>query len=684
MTSFLCLLMAAVLDVPLIEIAPGSVPPEARPIHATLKPVSHEGAPALEAKFEVADWPQVMFRPGEGAWDWRAHAGLAVELYNPGTVTVDVSLRVDNPGADGSSHCNTVSGSVPPGERYTLSLRFNVGDNAVFWGMRGVPERGPVGTGPMLDLANIVAFQVFLPRPREPQTLLLLRTGLFGPGGPLDTLVPLPFIDRFGQYEHQTWPGKIAEETELRERAEAETKHLAAAPALAGRDAFGGWRDGPQLEATGWFRTTRLDGKWWLVTPEGHLFFSLGVDCVGTWERTFVEQREAWFEWLPEPDDPQFGGIYGRVGGVHSMAEAIGGEGRVFSFYQANLIRKFGENWPARWREQAHARLQAWGFNTLGNWSQGDVISQGPLPYVVSANISGVPPIQAATGYWSKMMDVYHPEFAPAVDRAVAAVTRHHREQARCIGYFFDNELAWEGIQAGVLNSPAEQPARQRLIARLQEQYAEFGALCSAWGVEAESWETLRHPENPNAAATRDLDAFLYSFARHYFETIRESLRQHAPNQLYLGCRFSTAPAPAVDACADVADVLSYNLYYRDIPCDKFRDIVRGRVPLMIGEFHFGALDRGMFHTGLVATRDQEERAASYQRYVRSVADCPDFVGCHWFQFVDQPKTGRTYDGENYNIGFIDVTDTPYPELVEAARAVHGEIYERRHGMPAP
>jgi agarase len=39
--------------------------------------------------------------------------------------------------------------------------------------------------------------------------------------------------------------------------------------------------------------------------------------------------------------------------------------------------------------------------------------------------------------------------------------------------------------------------------------------------------------------------------------------------------------------------------------------------------------------------------------------------------------TGRTYDGENYNIGFVDVTDTPYPEMVEAARAVHATLYQR-------
>ena len=47
---------------------------------------------------------------------------------------------------------------------------------------------------------------------------------------------------------------------------------------------------------------------------------------------------------------------------------------------------------------------------------------------------------------------------------------------------------------------------------------------------------------------------------------------------------------------------------------------------------------------------------------------------------VDEPLTGRAYDGENYNIGFLTVTDTPYPELVAAARAIHRQTYQQRPG----
>ena len=35
-------------------------------------------------------------------------------------------------------------------------------------------------------------------------------------------------------------------------------------------------------KATGFFRVEQIDGRWWFVCPDGHLFFSTGVNGVGT------------------------------------------------------------------------------------------------------------------------------------------------------------------------------------------------------------------------------------------------------------------------------------------------------------------------------------------------------------------------------------------------------------------
>ena len=41
-------------------------------------------------------------------------------------------------------------------------------------------------------------------------------------------------------------------------------------------------------------------------------------------------------------------------------------------------------------------------------------------------------------------------------------------------------------------------------------------------------------------------------------------------------------------------------------------------------------------------------------------------------------------DGENYNIGFVDVTDRPYGELVEAAKATHQRLLDVHSGKMPP
>jgi len=144
---------------------------------------------------------------------------------------------------------------------------------------------------------------------------------------------------------------------------------------------------------------------------------------------------------------------------------------------------------------------------------------------------------------------------------------------------------------------------------------------------------------------------------------------------MYLGCRFAWVNDRAARAAAKFCDVVGYNRYRYSVADLTLPEGVDK--PIIIGEFHFGALDRGMFHTGLRPTADQNARAAAYADYVRGALENPAIVGTHWFQYGEQATTGRG-DGENYQIGFLDVCDTPYPETIEACRAVGYEMYEMR------
>ncbi|MDW8206277.1 MAG: beta-galactosidase [Chloroherpetonaceae bacterium] len=647
--------------------------------------VTH-GKRALAVEFQTMEWPNVTFRPKQ-PWDWSRTAGLLLDLTNPGREPVSFYVRIDDdPRADGVKHCRTGSGTIGPGR--TMTVFMPVGADPMKSGMRGLP---PVAQGTSIGAygdetfnpGHVVAFQIFLHRPVRPVRLLVDHVRLAPPRGSLERIV-----DPFGQYAHADWPGKLKDASEFAVRRAQEEAELKRRPALPDRDAYGGWASGPQLKATGFFRAEKYDGKWWLVTPEGRLFFSVGMDCVALFDTTIITGREYMFAWLPEKDDP-LARHYGYVTQVHSGPVK---EGVTFNFRNANLERKFGRDYETVWLNFVLRRLKSWGFNTVGNWSDSRLYGNRQVPYVATAHIEGDHArVSSGSDYWGKMHDPFDPRFAQSVARSLESVIAKVKGDPFCLGYFVDNELSWGdsgeegryGLALGTLSAEAPvSPAKRAFLSQLRQKYGEVARLNAAWGTDFASWEAMQAPISLQApartAAREDLSAFVRSLAREYFRTVRDTLKRSDPDHLYLGCRFAWRTPEAVEASAEFCDVVSFNIYQPRVEPAAWDFVNALNRPCIIGEFHFGALDRGMFHTGLVAAADQKERAAMYRDYVRSVVDHPAFVGCHWFQLTDEPLTGRALDGENYNIGFLTVTDTPYPEMVAAARAVHREIYTRR------
>ena len=146
-----------------------------------------------------------------------------------------------------------------------------------------------------------------------------------------------------------------------------------------------------------------------------------------------------------------------------------------------------------------------------------------------------------------------------------------------------------------------------------------------------------------------------------------------APERLYLGCRFHNSYPAALRATAKYCDVVSFNCY-RDLPETHRSPADAVDKPTIIGEFHFGSLDRGSLHAGLVPCCDMKDRIEHYKAYVRAALKDRNLVGVHWFFWSDMPLTGWM-DGEDFMTGVLTVTDTPYPEMVEATRELARELY---------
>jgi len=629
-------------------------------------------------------WPGVTLPAPDGHWDMSPFAQVAVRVKNVGSTRGTLICRVDNPGADGTKNCVNGTLTLNPGQSGTLqvALRRSSDDTlgSKLFGMRGYPVAvGGLGT---INPANINQILLFVNRPKEAcafevEGLSATGTHTAPTAWTADAAPFFPFIDTFGQYKHKDWLGKIHSLTELQERRDSEAKELAAQPGPKDWDKYGGCATGPQLRASGFFRAEKSQGKWWLVDPDGHLFFSHGIDCVRMIDNTPIDERADWFQDFPgiQPEFKEFLGSGSSLKGHYA-----GRSPQCFTFAGANLKRKYGPEWKPAYTTTIHQRLRSWGLNTIANWSDPEVYLQHHTPYTDTLGTHGVRMIEGSEGYWGKFPDVFDPGFSDKVRRAMQDKRATTANDPWCIGYFSDNEMSWgddTSLALGALKSPPDQAAKIAFIADLKAKYGDIGKLNTAWGSQYGSWDALlTHRAAPDPRKARaDLTAFYSKSAETYFRTVRDAIKSVAPNQLYLGCRFAWVNDLADRAAGKYCDVISYNLYQRSVA--DFKNPSSDK-PLIIGEFHFGALDRGLFHTGLVPVENQTARAMAYTDYVLGAMKHPQLVGTHWFQWMDEPTTGRVYDEENYQIGFLDVADTPYPEIIAASRKVGNELYRRR------
>ena len=81
--------------------------------------------------------------------------------------------------------------------------------------------------------------------------------------------------------------------------------------------------------------------------------------------------------------------------------------------------------------------------------------------------------------------------------------------------------------------------------------------------------------------------------------------------------------------------------------------------------------------------RTQEDRGKAYRVYFEDAAANPYCVGVHWFVLYDQSAIGR-FDGENYNIGFLDICNKAHKPLCDATIKSHEAVYEIADGTVSP
>jgi hypothetical protein len=144
-----------------------------------------------------------------------------------------------------------------------------------------------------------------------------------------------------------------------------------------------------------------------------------------------------------------------------------------FNHGEANLIRKYGQQYESAYVERCLKRLQHWGFNTLGGWSIDDfsgIPESLRIPYTLNLNVTWKLPRPWIN---KKMMDVYDPRWEQQLEAEFAAYSKRVKDDPWLIGAFVNNELHWEQPKAfakSLLSMEMAVPGKQRYIECLREE----------------------------------------------------------------------------------------------------------------------------------------------------------------------------------------------------------------------
>jgi hypothetical protein len=490
-----------------------------------------------------------------------------------------------------------------------------------------------------------------------------LLTDLVLPKGPL--------IDEMGQSTLHDWPAKSKSTGEVTGRLRGQ---FAAAPAMkwpSGFSKWGGWLE-KRVTASGFFRTHHDGKRWWLVDPDGCLFWSSGMDCVRVNTDAAFTGLEKALSWLPDRD-----GEYKDI--FHGRSEI-----RMVNYLAANLIRAFGPGWHDKWAAIALAELKRMGFNTVANWSDWTIASEAGFPYVRPLSLN----FKKSKMVYRDFPDVFHPDFAAAAADFGRQLEVTKNDPA-FIGYFMMNEPTWGFASLtpaeGMLFNSSACATRMEMAEFLKKKYGDEPALSAAWGLKTTFAAVAEGPWTTplTKPAREDMAVFSSAMVDRFFTLLSESCRAVDPKHMNLGIRYYTVPPVWALKGMQCFDVFSVNGYDEKVRSDLSQIADELNQPVMVGEWHFGALDVGLPASGIGHVRTQEDRGKAFRVYTEDAAQKPWCVGVHYFTLYDESALGR-YDGENWQIGFLDVCNRPYDSLSRAARASHERLYQVSSGELPP
>lgn len=390
-------------------------------------------------------------------------------------------------------------------------------------------------------------------------------------------------------------------------------------------DKFGG-NAGATYKATGYFRTEKINDRWWVIDPAGHPIVITAVNSI-------------------------------RLGKSGNNELASG--------------TKFGttENWIT----STVNTLQQIGFNTAGSWSDTSAIigynkkATSPLAYTTQLNLLSGYANAAKKADKSKkgnsvLSFILEDGFALYCDLQAKNIESIGNDP-NLLGHFSDNELPFTHSEFKDILSIEDKTNKVYLAAV----------------------EWMKNQGIDESSISKEQkETFLGWLAGKYYETVSKAIKKHDHNHLYIGSRLHSSAKnneAILKAATPFVDIFSINYYGEWEP--KAEHISKWSTwtdkPFFITEFYTKAEETGMSNLSGAGwiVKTQNDRGMHYQNFCIKLLQSKNCVGWHWFRYQDNDPNDKNADESNKdsNKGIVNTNYEVYNALAEKMKEVNDNKY---------
>lgn len=354
-----------------------------------------------------------------------------------------------------------------------------------------------------------------------------------------------------------------------------------------------------KTDSTGFFYSRKIDGRWWMVDPDGYAGINMAVTSFSS-------------------SNIQNDYDITRRNGYNGTGNFLASESQTKSGYNTQNYANFS------FTRRLNFFLTY--KNVRKNYYETPSGVQGSLDHIL----------------------VFDPQFETFCDDRAKVNVTPFADERDLLGWFTDNEINFNQDQL-----------RNLVKDLLPGDPSRDSALVFAASKGLTEADCINYTSKVTEAIKQEFATLL---AERYFRIVTESIRKYDKNHMILGSRFHGRPRSiqgVVNASHKYVDVTSVNFYDRFTPSEQItKDTWTVDKPCIVGEFYIKDINqqnKSQSGAGWYVN-SQAHRGFFYQNTCLELLQSKNYIGWHYFRYKDDDDGSNKGMVSNALVEYLDMT----------------------------